>query len=945
MLTINTLSEMLNHKEDSFSKNYKKQKGIYYTAIPLAYRIVSELLSNITFTKKIWEYTFLEPCGGSGNFIFSYLLYVYNNFTLSKKNWEQLLHNIYYCESNTSAKEDFIKNYILFAKKYLNIELNKSNLNIGAALIFDPHQENNDYIPITKYFKTSTFDIIITNPPYRSLRAERRHFSTNEEYIKTKKENDKLKELAKINYPNIPLNGSNLYKFFVEEILKKYSHSTSKISILIPAGVLKDRTCIPIRKSIIDMSSLIGLSYIPEDNPYIKAKQALVYLLLDNSTSKDTILQIKGVTEPQYIITKREEFNINNAGKEFLLLSPDERKQLKLLSLCPKISDINNIINMRGELDLTNDKHFITETKTPLKLIKGRNINAYKLSSVENGYIYEDFLTKSAKTIYIKKERIACQQIVNSKKNKRLMFTYVPPYNVLGNSCNFISLEKSSPYSIWFLLGLLNSSIMNWYFSVFNSNNHVSNYEIGYLPFPDNLNPKLITKIESLAKNNQLRPSKQTESLIDHYVKELYNIKDNNISPQKVVKTEKLQQLSLFDQEIDINKSINTQKLNLYKEKKLGLTLANEIYNNFNYKLSDLDLEIIKNIPPGGNWKNIPQSTIEKSKRLLGIQRTGGRTTLYGRLDYNRPSYTITTYFNRPGNGCYIHPEEDRVLNTREAARLQTFPDDYYFCGNQRDILNQIGNAVPPLMAYQLTKEIKKHISCETALDLFSGAGGLLLAVQEAGVHHTLATDINENACITLKLNNPELQVLCGDITNENIKNLIIKNSKNVDLICGGPPCQGFSLAGFRRDNDSRNELFKHFYHIVKEIAPKVFIFENVVGLLSHNNGQSYTEIQSIFLELGYNLHGDVLRFNEFLIPQKRNRVLIIGVRNDINCSPKSLFPKPLVKEEIYQTTVKDAIKDVFTVSNSYTSLFNQLMKRKISFEEFIQERVLKIPK
>ena len=72
---------------------------------------------------------------------------------------------------------------------------------------------------------------------------------------------------------------------------------------------------------------------------------------------------------------------------------------------------------------------------------------------------------------------------------------------------------------------------------------------------------------------------------------------------------------------------------------------------------------------------------------------------------------------------------------------------------------------------------------------------------------------------------------------------------------------------------------------------------------------------------------------------------MIIGVRNDINCSPKSLFPKPLVKEEIYQTTVKDAIKDVFTVSNSYTSLFNQLMKRKISFEEFIQERVLKIPK
>src|SRR5699024_7109045 len=182
-------------------------------------------------------------------------------------------------------------------------------------------------------------------------------------------------------------------------------------------------------------------------------------------------------------------------------------------------------------------------------------------------------------------------------------------------------------------------------------------------------------------------------------INNLYTVETNSKLEQKVIKGMIDKQVKLFN---------------------------NYIINNKSFKMSDLDMEIIKNIPQGGNWRNIPQSTVNKSKRLLGIQETGGRTTLYGRMMYDKPSYTITTYFNRPGNGAYIHPVKDRVITMREGARLQGFHDQYYFFGNQRNILNQIGNAVPPFIGYLFGKKLKKLLDVQNSVDLFSGAGGLL---------------------------------------------------------------------------------------------------------------------------------------------------------------------------------------------------------------------------
>ena len=152
---------------------------------------------------------------------------------------------------------------------------------------------------------------------------------------------------------------------------------------------------------------------------------------------------------------------------------------------------------------------------------------------------------------------------------------------------------------------------------------------------------------------------------------------------------------------------------------------ASEIPNHFSAHLSDLDMRIVEAVPEGGNWKDIPESI--PSKRLDQIRESfkqggGSRSTYYGRLRADMPSYTINTYFNRPGNGCHIHPSQNRVLSQREAARLQSFPDRFRFAGPQSIVNNQIGNAVPPLLAYQIAGQLGTP---GVFVDLFSGAGGL----------------------------------------------------------------------------------------------------------------------------------------------------------------------------------------------------------------------------
>ena len=361
------------------------------------------------------------------------------------------------------------------------------------------------------------------------------------------------------------------------------------------------------------------------------------------------------------------------------------------------------------------------------------------------------------------------------------------------------------------------------------------------------------------------------------------------------------------------------------------------IRNHVSYSLSINDLKMVRSVPPGGNWKNIPLSV--PSKRLEQIRRSGGRTTLYGRLHWDKPSYTITTYFNRPGNGTYIHPLHDRLITAREAARLQSFPDNYIFVGTKGSLCKQIGNAVPPLLAYAIARQLKKKTTATKVLDLFCGSGGLSLGFAWAGYKIVAANDNFKAACATYRQNHTTATTLIeGDITDPEVKKELVRISRKgkVDIIVGGPPCQGFSYAGKRLIDDPRNFLYKEFVHMVAQIKPKVFLMENVEGILTSNDGKTFEEIKKNFTALGYKVSGRKMYAAQFGVPQKRKRVVIIGLRTG---DPKTCFPSAILTDEKQYVSTRAGIGDLSPVTlEDHTALmttaqskFQKLMRGDIT--------------
>ena len=170
-------------------------------------------------------------------------------------------------------------------------------------------------------------------------------------------------------------------------------------------------------------------------------------------------------------------------------------------------------------------------------------------------------------------------------------------------------------------------------------------------------------------------------------------------------------------------------------------------------------------------------------------------------------------------------------------------------------------------------------------IDLFAGCGGFSLGFLQAGYSVDYAVEINPQIAETYKINHPQTHVLIDDI--KNIDESKFFDNKKVDVIIGGPPCQGFSMAGARIRNgfisDPRNFLFKHYFHIVKQVSPKIFLIENVKGILTMEQGSIFNEILDSFEKIGYHVQYKIIKAKDIGIPQDRERVIITGTKEKID--------------------------------------------------------------
>ncbi len=222
-------------------------------------------------------------------------------------------------------------------------------------------------------------------------------------------------------------------------------------------------------------------------------------------------------------------------------------------------------------------------------------------------------------------------------------------------------------------------------------------------------------------------------------------------------------------------------------------------------------------------------------------------------------------------------------------------------------------------------------------IDLFSGAGGFSLGFDNKGFQNVFSVDIEPSFCETYHYNFPNHNLIQKDICDiTDLELRYLKEHDDIDVIIGGPPCQGFSIAGNigrKFIDDPRNRLFKEFVRVVKVIEPSYFVMENVARLYNHNKGNTRKEIIKDFENLGYKVACKILNSADYGVPQVRQRVIFIGAKHNQDI----LFPE---KETDVYVTVKDALSSypklesgqASTIPNHIAMSHSEQMLHKMSF-------------
>lgn len=349
---------------------------------------------------------------------------------------------------------------------------------------------------------------------------------------------------------------------------------------------------------------------------------------------------------------------------------------------------------------------------------------------------------------------------------------------------------------------------------------------------------------------------------------------------------------------------------------------------------------------------------LPKSSDLPEEIRRENFGSTYKRLDRNAPSLTIV-----PGNNALpVHPTLHRSLTPREAARIQSFPDDYIFTGDRRRQCILVGNAVPPRLGKAIAHSVWQHIlpltgamadlrqshqklapkrsstarrppdqltahiaeDAPTFVDLFCGAGGFKIGFARAGLRPLLCSDNNRKVFETHEHNYPGVPFVLGDLGLPEVQQAVVDavGGRQPFVVVGGPPCQGFSMFGKRRmasglglepRADPRNRLVFSFVDTVTKLMPQWVVMENVAGFASLDEGWFVEQVVQELKRAGYaNVEHRILDAADYGVPQRRKRFVLIANRTGhvIPWPKRKFFDSPEDWQKPFRT-VGEAIGDL----------------------------------
>ena len=510
LLHISFLNSSCSYKQGKLFRKKSKanllEAGAVYTQEQIAYDIVYRTIANVKIENPS-QIKILDFATGTGRFYKQVVICLNQIFGLSKD--DSILNNIYAVDIDPIALNVCRINAI---SQIENLDTNKaaivaSHIVLKNALMKEELFENEMTISqkdLDGLFFNG-FHAIVSNPPYLVLKPNKNKMDA----ATVENINNMAKYFRNSSYYKYSIEGMlNLYQLSLEAMLGMLQNG-GEMGIICPSTLFADISASSLRKYLLSKNNVSYIKFFTEDDPlFDNVTQATCIFHLTKGESTNIIDIVQGGKE--YKISLEDVKQVFKSNWEIPSIEKVEWDILKKLLTFPLLKTQSFIRNKRGELDLSLFRDYITLEPTNLRLVRGNMLSGDSINDVNHEYVKSEFLDKKSNDYMTNdygKKRLVCQQISNQLQNIRLKFVECQKNDVLGNSCNYITVSEEL---IPKMKVLLNSALLNWRFKVTSTNNHINNYELDELPI---IELSLIT--DEILKQDEVEQNRSICSLYD----------------------------------------------------------------------------------------------------------------------------------------------------------------------------------------------------------------------------------------------------------------------------------------------------------------------------------------------------------------------------------------------------------------------------------------------